>query len=342
VTPLVRFQIVVGNPPPDPDIDALLAGFQRALYAIADVAKGLWIARAGALGIRHTGRYIAGIEAAVPVITTTQQAGKWVGSIAVTNRAPHASIVEDGHGPFSLAQAIDWARIDGKVKRTKDGRPYLHIPFRHYRYADADTRARTGMTVHAIKAMMPEHIDRAAAQLERTVAQNAGRRREWRRWVGPSGSGRRGTAAYFGSSPHPYYAANGQQYQQHLAMDRYRWGGRLRRPGSSPVFIMGGPGVSAGGPGEPGYTEHRSARAVGGGLVNPAWGSSKFEGLFKAGPKGHTQYMTIRTITPDSRGWNIPAQAGHGVARQVASHLGGPMAPRLTKLFEAAFKGTMG
>ena len=53
-------------------------------------------------------------------------------------------------------------------------------------------------------------------------------------------------------------------------------------------------------------------------LVNPAWGSSKFDGMFKAGSPGHAQYMTIRTITPNSPGWNIPAQAGLYIAARVS------------------------
>lgn len=43
----------------------------------------------------------------------------------------------------------------------------------------------------------------------------------------------------------------------------------------------------------------------------------------KSGPKGHSSFITIRTITPNSPGWNIPAQTGHGVARQVAAALNG-------------------
>lgn len=68
----------------------------------------------------------------------------------------------------------------------------------------------------------------------------------------------------------------------------------------------------------------RAARTVAGRdasgnrLTNPAWQTAKHQGLFKTGSKGNAQYLTVRTLTPQSAGWNIPAQLGHGVARQVA------------------------
>lgn len=98
-----------------------------------------------------------------------------------------------------------------------------------------------------------------------------------------------------------------------------RPGGRLDRSGVTPAIHLPGPG---GGSAE-GYEERRSARVVGHNadrspIINPAWGSSKWHGLFKTGAPGHSQYMTVRTITPTSPGWNIPAQVGYGIARQVA------------------------
>ena len=71
--------------------------------------------------------------------------------------------------------------------------------------------------------------------------------------------------------------------------------------------------------------ERRSARVVGrddqGVMLNPTWKSSRFHGLFKTGPAKHTQYMTVRTVTPNSKGWNIPAQAGRFIAAAVASEI---------------------
>lgn len=71
----------------------------------------------------------------------------------------------------------------------------------------------------------------------------------------------------------------------------------------------------------------RGARAVAGRIdgqrvENPAWKSSKFEGMFrKATQGGGSQYLTIRTITPRSQGWAIPAQVGHGIARAVTAEM---------------------
>jgi hypothetical protein len=46
--------------------------------------------------------------------------------------------------------------------------------------------------------------------------------------------------------------------------------------------------------------------------------ASVHEGLRKQGAKGHTAYMTWRTITEDSEGWNIPAKTGTHIAAIVA------------------------
>lgn len=86
------------------------------------------------------------------------------------------------------------------------------------------------------------------------------------------------------------------------------------------------PHIALGRTRESSFEEHRSARFAGrdrqgNALINPAWKSSKVHGLFKTGAKGHHRYMTIRTITPRSLGWNIPAMHGKGVARQVAMSL---------------------
>jgi hypothetical protein len=73
-------------------------------------------------------------------------------------------------------------------------------------------------------------------------------------------------------------------------------------------------------------------------MVNPAWQSSKFSGLLKSGPKGHSEYTTIRTITPNSPGWNIPAKQGLGVARMVAS----VVPQHIQGLLSAAISGALG
>ena len=93
---------------------------------------------------------------------------------------------------------------------------------------------------------------------------------------------------------------------------------RLSRT-TSPSIVMGSHADRS-------FVEHRSERFVGRSksgakLTNPAWKGSKFDGLMKTGRRKQTRYMTIRTITPRSQGWNIPAMHGRGVARQVAYSL---------------------
>jgi len=89
----------------------------------------------------------------------------------------------------------------------------------------------------------------------------------------------------------------GEKYVQHQQMDRYRWGGRLE---------------------------------------GPKYESTRYHGMVKMGPPGHTEYMTFRTLTPDSPGWNIPAQPGLHVARHVAEHTAPMIGESLRSAFAAA------
>lgn len=294
--PPLQFELTLDHPEALADIEyeRIVGALRRgALYA-GQWIRGTWTRVAQGLDVRATGAYIRGIqdEGRVEVLSEHLDDGLSLLEIVVgvTNTAAHASLVEEGHSAFHLPDKIDWARMSGRIKRTKDGRPYIHIPFRHRAYASAEERAAGGYTTATIKAMMPEEVYAKAKRL--TYTQKLG--------VGP------------------IRTATGQW----VAADRYKWGRRLDRGGTSPQFIMGGPGVGAGGPGEPGYEEHRGARQVGrdgngNPLINPAWKSSKFHGMFKGGSKGHSQYMTIRTITPTSPGWNIPARQGLYIAARV-------------------------
>ena len=102
-----------------------------------------------------------------------------------------------------------------------------------------------------------------------------------------------------------------------------------------------------------GIQEHRSARAVGRDakgqrLANPAWQNSKWNNLFRteqvgAGGRRESTYMTIRTLTPHSLGWNIPAQAGRHVARRVAAILqSGPVAADLMRIMAGPLEAALG
>ncbi|MEO8602981.1 MAG: hypothetical protein ABI629_10420 [bacterium] len=67
------------------------------------------------------------------------------------------------------------------------------------------------------------------------------------------------------------------------------------------------------------------------------WRAGKFEGLQRntretPGGGRHTEYMTFRTITPDSEGWYIPPTPGY----HLAAHALDAAAPAIEQLFEAA------
>jgi hypothetical protein len=292
----------------------VMAALRHGALAAAQFAQGVWIQGAQAADVRHTGAYIQGITSAGSVRTVSETQGKetWEIVIDVVNTAPHAQIVEEGHAAFHLPSVVSWS--SSRVKMSKKGVKYLHIAFSHTAYAGAGERASGGYTTAAVKAMMPEHIYEKAKRMSYTTRLHQG----------------------------PVYGPGGQFKQA----DRYAYPkvrGRLDRSGTSPALIMGGPGVSAGGPGEPGYEEHRGARQVGrdrkgNALVNPAWKNSKFHGMMRGGSTGHSTYSTIRTMTDRSLGWNIPAQSGKYIAAKVATILSSdPRFPEVVVQQMAAF-----
>ncbi len=273
------------------DIEALKVAFHRGALFGGQWLQGLWIRIAQERDIRRSGEYIRGIQEQGRIEVSGDGFDLL---IEITNTCGHASIVEDGHAAFSMVAAINWS--GGSVKHGAKG-PYLHIPFRHSAYASSARADAQGLTMGTRRAMMPEDIYRKAKRLQYRQRLNVGRQ----------------------------YDASGR----FVAADRYAWqhpnvkaGRRMHRGEVSAAFTMGGPGVDL--DGWAGSYERRSTRLVGrdhngNPLINPTWKQSKFEGLFKTGAPRHSEYMTIRTITPRSEGWNIPAQAGHGIARTLAS-----------------------
>lgn len=272
---------------------------QRAALEAANYAKIAWQLTANALGAHDRGGYIGGIEAATITVESEREASDQDGCayyevvVLLRNTAPHAAVVEDGHSAFHLPSRINWSRTDGRIKRGPGG-PHLHIPFTH----TAPTSPGGGATKHAARRQLPPEVYGEAKKLRRRLRTNQG----------------------------PIRSSTGQ----FMAADRYKWGPgsgkakRMERGHVSTGLRVSSSGVAV--------EERRSARQVGrtpgrradgGGKprVNPEWGSSRYEGLFKSGPPRHTQYMTVRTITPNSAGWHIPARAGLGIVRAVASEL---------------------
>ncbi len=295
------------------DLDGVEQRVRQALATAAlsavDYVRGLWINVAQDCGAHDIGQYIEGIRGASAEIVegpAGPEAGVFDIELSMTNNAKHASIVEDGHQAFHLPSRINWS--GGKVKQGKHG-PYLHIPFRHTAHVSPEEAIAKGYTRSAMSRMMPSDVYAAARKLKSTARQNVGPVR--------SGTG------------------------QFMAFDRYNWGGRLHR-GDVGTGLRGVDGSL--------HRERRGETTIRPGsmrpggraaIVNPEWQASKFEGVFKAGGgRGrHSQYMTIRTITPNSKGWNIPAQVGRGVVRQVAANLSSD--PYLNELLRAAIEAAV-
>ncbi len=74
------------------------------------------------------------------------------------------------------------------------------------------------------------------------------------------------------------------------------------------------------------------------GVEGYTWKASKYENMFRVGPArtpgGGTQgeYMTIRTITPESKGWLIPPSPGHHFAERALAQA----APAIDQLIQQA------
>lgn len=302
---------------------------RAAAFRGAEFVRGTWLSVAQMMDIRGRNRdemtYIQGIRSAsITVESFLETPTRAEIVIAIRNSSPHAAIVEEGHAPFSLPDAINWSSTRGSIKRGANG-PYLHIPFRHTAPASEAQMVDKGYTYGARKAMMPREVYQEAKQLHQRVPMRAGP------IYGPA------QISYTGGVAH---ARRGQ----FLAADRYRWQGpgsgyRVDRSSSRPHIAVG--------PGGAASDEHRSARHVGTDrrgnvLHNPAWQHNKYDSLFKAGDKGHTAYMTIRTLTPDSLGWNIPAQPGRHVARRVAHVLQyGQAAQQLAEIISGPILGAL-
>lgn len=266
----------------------LMTALNHGAFLGAQMAQGVWISLARAAGLRRDGAYVNAINSRGAVRMVKGAPSLAAGApmpnrvefiFEVVNDSEHAQIIEEGHSAFHLPSRVDWGSGSGSIKRGKKG-PYLHIPFEHRAYASPSKRKKGGYTVSTIKAMMPSDIHREAKKMGAVLRRHMGPIRD------PSG--------------------------QFVAADRYQ------RPKDPHTLVR--PHMAAGFRHHRGewVEERRSERQVAPGHTNPAWQASKFAGLFKAGAKGHEQYLTIRTMTPQSRGWNIPARHGHFLAEKTA------------------------
>lgn len=310
----------------------IIARMELAAYRIANRAQGIWVGVAQAHGLRNKGpgSYVGGIrsEGSVQLVEARRNGDQFMIVLEVRNTAPHALFVDEGHSAFHLPSRIDWSRKTGSIKWGKNG-PYLSIPFGHRTPMSPSQQADKGTTADALRRMMPERIYGMAKRLAPTTPRGVGPvfrvSKTSTSNVGTIEGGRVKTRI---RAEKARQKGAKVQFQQ---ADRYSWGERLT-------------GLDAAGQASPGpqrrqdwrdragHQEHRGAVSVlgvgprGEPAVNPPWQSNKYEGMFRVehqGSKGvrSSTYMTIRTITPDSRGWNIPAQHGKHIVDRVASYL---------------------
>jgi hypothetical protein len=298
--PMPHFGVQVKGSMPQPDLQRARQALEREMRAVGTLIQQTWVAVAQKRDVNRTGAYLAAIQrdGAVTVRLMGDEF-RLTGEVKVTNDAPHARIVEEGHGAFHLPDRINWA--GAKVKVSKSGRRYMHIPFRHFAYATPEKRVAGGLSTHTLKQMMPKSIYNRAQRLKVSTPLLQG----------------------------PQHDAQGR----YRAADRYKWGGRLRVGQSA---SMGATGDFRQDPKTGEYYEHQrgqrsipNVRMADGSIgrrENPAWQAPKHEGMFRTKrPSGRgSRYFTIRTITQDSPGWNIPALAGKHIAADVATILRTP------------------
>jgi len=293
------------------DLSELVAALGDQAFAVRAVnrfmvqagseVQATWVTLAQRLQVRETGQYIAGIESneAVTILEPAHREGKVVtGVVEITATAPHSHLIEVGHAAFHLPSKIDWG--GPSIKVTKTGKKLLHIPFRHSAYqSPASMAAGTGKgtTTSTRRRMMPAEIYAKAKEMSRTT----------RHKLGPAHKD--GKIVGYG----------------------YSWGSRMRGVART-GFISSQEGLSEN------MRGGRFAGRVGKQkLHNPGWQTSKFEGMFKGGDAGQSRYMTIRTITPDSPGWNIPAKEGLYLAKRVSQFMPNVLGP----MFAASVIGNL-
>lgn len=297
--PALTLTIEVKNPgaldgPGDPR-----QSVENAAYMGAQWLQGQWMRLATAANIRGSSgkgtSYINGIQDAGSLVRVSGEGAMSGDEVVqyeviydIVNTSEHASFVDYGHDAFHLPSVMTWDTPS--VKRSKDGTPYINIPLQHRHYQAPGKRGPGGATLSTRRAMMPAEVYNQAKRLDYRQKTNAGAQ----------------------------FDGNGQ----FMAADRYKWRGsstnkRIKRGHVKPdTWAQDSAGAHEM------FQERRGSRVVydrsGKSIgTNPAWKSSKYEGLFRTGAPRQASYLTIRTITPKSEGWHIPAVPGLHIVDQV-------------------------
>lgn len=291
----------IGVPLPKMPDDIQLTATRRAVADAGEFLQQLWGKLARELVPSRTGDYINGIQSGDSLRYPFEGDDLAVG---VFNTAPHAWIIEEGHAAFDLAKAIRWGSTL-KSRRGKRGW-YIIVPFRHYTPA----RSGEGATAGREAAAMPRSIYDIAKRMEtggRLTFKPGSVRTVVDRVLTPKGA----TTAL-----HGHNSAGRPVTEVVSPALRKKHGAPTPRSAASVAADLD---LARGGHGSPGSPWHAT---------------SKLEGITKTGAPGHTQYMSWRIITPNSR-WIIPAQQGKHVAERVAEQGKTPVEAMIKAAFEA-------
>lgn len=261
----------------------------RAVLAaqVPDVIVGEW--QRVAQAHRATGQYAADVS--------FQRVYPYGGSelaCAVLNVSPHAEVLERGHGGYHLPSVIDWGAAEGRgtAKRTKEGRRYLTIAFRHY----TSGSAAGGISSARARAMMPTTVSRAARTLHGLTEPRPGR------------------------DPIALRSDRERAEAARAAVALRAAGTRLSRP----YELLAQMFPNAGGRG-PSYFDMAQRARHEEGQPGYTWRSRTYEGLrprVQTNPAtGRTSsaYQTLRTLTEDSTGWFVPPMPGRAIAARTVA-----------------------
>ena len=279
---------------------------REAVREAGELQQQAWLKLAdGEVVNRLTGAYIAGLRSAESFQYPYDNDKLAVG---VFNVAAHAAPIEYGTEAFDLAKKIRW----GHTPKSRLGKKgwYIRIPFRHYTPA----KEGEGASVGREKASMPRAVYNLAKHLEPgerltgrpgRIVTETGRVPGGRRGTGP---GRAADHPLGPAAPGHYLAATSKATRATIAKPQAK---------SAASFAAA--------------LAH--AKETGGKAPGLFHKTGRYEGMFKSGKPGHSQYVTVRTITQRSSWW-IPARRGAFVAQKVAEQTD----PIIRGMLEDAFR----
>lgn len=286
------------------DVDLALT--RAAVWRAGEIVRQEWVRLAGVAVGRASGEYVDALGAQQAVVYPYDGDALAIG---IVNDAPHAGLIEWGFEAFNLASKIKWGQTPG-AKKNKRGGWYINIPFRHYTPGGKTPAARRGAMPSSVyqvaKHLQPgQRLTTDAARI--LAGQHQDVRAEYAR--GMAGGVGRLVAVQSVKEQEVRWQALG------MTSTVTRPGTQLAPASARTRALMG-------------KSKPKSAASLIGGLEIARKGggpvpdpnrksASIFEGMFKNGAPGHTQYMTIRTITPQSS-WVIPSRPGAHLAEQAA------------------------